>query len=107
MHGEPVRLTGDWPAPARIRFGAERIAELPESCVALGLRRPLLVTDAGLSGSAVVREALALNEAAGLPTVRKAAADGCAPTNPVPVDAVALERIFRDALRGTLRQESQ
>ncbi|MGH6961734.1 MAG: iron-containing alcohol dehydrogenase [Dongiaceae bacterium] len=33
---------------------------------------------------------------------RKAAADGCAPTNPVPVDAPALERIFRDSLRGTL-----
>ena len=40
-------LRGNWNYPTSIKFGAGRIVELPEHCRALGMRRPLLVTDAG------------------------------------------------------------
>ena len=35
----------NWNYPTAIRFGAGRIAELPEACRAAGIARPLLVTD--------------------------------------------------------------
>ena len=59
---------GNWPTPTSIRFGVGRIAELPEACRMLGMRRPLLVTDQGLASLAIVRDVLAANESAGLPT---------------------------------------
>jgi alcohol dehydrogenase class IV len=61
-------LRGNWNYPTSIRFGAGRIAELPAACRAAGITRPLLVTDAGLARLPMVRDALAANEAAGLPT---------------------------------------
>jgi len=39
----------NWNYPTAIRFGAGRIAELPEACKAAGITKPLLVTDAGLA----------------------------------------------------------
>jgi alcohol dehydrogenase class IV len=65
---DPRTLRGDWSYPTAVRFGPGRIAELPEACRALGIGRPLLVTDPGLAGLPMVRRALALNEEAGLPT---------------------------------------
>jgi hypothetical protein len=59
---------GNWPTPTSIRFGVGRIAELPEACRILGMRRPLLVTDQGLASLAIVRDAIAANASAGLPT---------------------------------------
>jgi alcohol dehydrogenase len=53
----------NWNYPTAIRFGAGRIAELPEACRALGMRRPLLVTDPGLAEMAMVKEALAASGA--------------------------------------------
>ena len=47
MAGE---LKGNWHYPTPIRFGNGRIAELADACTALGMRRPLLVTDRGLAG---------------------------------------------------------
>ena len=41
--------TATWSYPTAIRFGAGRIAELPEACRAAGIERPLLVTDRGLA----------------------------------------------------------
>jgi alcohol dehydrogenase len=38
----------NWSYPTAVRFGAGRIAELPEACAAAGISRPLFVTDAGL-----------------------------------------------------------
>jgi len=58
----------NWNYPTAIRFGAGRIAELAEVCRALGVARPLLVTDPGLAGLPMVQDALARNAAAGLPT---------------------------------------
>jgi alcohol dehydrogenase class IV len=59
---------GNWPTPTSIRFGVGRIAELPDACRVVGMRRPLLVTDQGLASLSIVRDAIAANERAGLPT---------------------------------------
>jgi len=61
-------LRGNWNYPTSIRFGMGRIAELPEACRLAGMTRPLLVTDPGLASLPMINEALAANEAAGLPT---------------------------------------
>ncbi|HEU0223267.1 MAG TPA: iron-containing alcohol dehydrogenase, partial [Paracoccaceae bacterium] len=56
----------NWSYPTAIRFGAGRIAELPEACAAAGMQRPLLVTDRGLAKLPVAARALDILEAAGL-----------------------------------------
>ena len=68
MAERPDLPRGNWPAPTNIRFGVGRIAELPEACRSLGMRAPLLVTDAGLATLPIVRDVLAANDRAGLPT---------------------------------------
>jgi alcohol dehydrogenase class IV len=60
------RLSGNWNYPTSIRFGAGRIRELPESCKQVGMRRPLLVTDPGLSALPMVGHAADLCRGAGL-----------------------------------------
>jgi alcohol dehydrogenase class IV len=60
--------SSNWSYPTTIRFGAGRIQELPDVCRALGITRPLLVTDPGLANMPMVRNAIANNAAAGLPT---------------------------------------
>ena len=40
-----MTLTANWSYPTAIRFGAGRISELPDCCKALGISKPLLVTD--------------------------------------------------------------
>ena len=59
-------LTGNWNYPTSIRFGAGRIAELPDTCRELGMERPLLVTDEGLAALDIVKDAVASCTAAGL-----------------------------------------
>jgi alcohol dehydrogenase class IV len=59
-------LHGNWNYPTSIKFGAGRIVELAEHCRALGMRRPLLVTDSGLAGLPMVVRALDLCRKAGL-----------------------------------------
>ncbi len=56
---DTIHLTGNWSYPTAIRFGAGRIAELPEVCKSLHLRHPLLVTDSGLAKLPIVKDALA------------------------------------------------
>ncbi len=58
----------NWNYPTAVRFGAGRIAELPEACRELGLARPLLVTDPGLAKLPMIARALERNRAAGVPT---------------------------------------
>ena len=60
-------LTGNWNYPTSIKFGAGRIVELPDHCRALGMQRPLLVTDAGLAGLPMIGNAVHLCREAGLP----------------------------------------
>lgn len=50
-------LFGNWNFPTSIRFGAGRIRELADACKAVGLRRPLLVTDPGLAKLPMVSSA--------------------------------------------------
>jgi alcohol dehydrogenase class IV len=59
--------TANWSYPTAIRFGAGRIKELADACRAAGIRRPLLVTDAGLAKLAITARAIGLVKAAGLP----------------------------------------
>ncbi len=61
-----MELRGNWNYPTAIRFGAGRIAELPDACRSLGMTRPLLVTDPGLAGLPMVARAVALCRGAGL-----------------------------------------
>jgi alcohol dehydrogenase class IV len=59
-------LRGNWNYPTSVRFGAGRIAELPDACRAAGLRRPLLVTDPGLAALPMLECARAALSDAGL-----------------------------------------
>jgi alcohol dehydrogenase class IV len=68
MTTDAAALRGNWNYPTQIRFGVGRIAELADACRSLGFKRPLLITDPGLAALPMVREAVAANEAAGLPT---------------------------------------
>jgi len=61
-----VTLKGNWNYPTAVRFGPGRIAELAQACRAAGIERPLLVTDSGLSGLPMIRDAMAQLAADGL-----------------------------------------
>ena len=61
-----MSLIGNWNYPTPIKFGAGRITELPEHCLANGIARPLLVTDAGLANAPITTAALQSLQAAGL-----------------------------------------
>lgn len=56
----------NWNYPTAIRFGAGRIAELPDALKAAGITKPLLVTDAGLANLPVTQSTLALLRNAGI-----------------------------------------
>jgi alcohol dehydrogenase class IV len=60
---DPRALHGTWSYPTAVRFGAGRVAELPDACAALGIARPLLITDPGLAGHAVGERVLAIARA--------------------------------------------
>lgn len=60
-----MQLVGNWSYPTAIRFGAGRIAELADACSAVGLKKPLLVTDRGLANLEITSQTLALMEEAG------------------------------------------
>ena len=53
-------LRGNWNYPTSIRFGAGRIAELPDACQHAGHRKPLLVTDPGLAALPMIANAVEL-----------------------------------------------
>jgi alcohol dehydrogenase class IV len=61
-----VILKANWNYPTKIWAGPGRIAELPAACAALGIRRPLLVTDEGLREAPMVSAARALVPGTGL-----------------------------------------
>ena len=63
-----ARFTVNWNYPTLVRFGIGRIRELPDSCRALGMTRPLLVTDPALAALPMIAAAIEANKAAGLPT---------------------------------------
>ncbi|MBR3193126.1 iron-containing alcohol dehydrogenase [Bosea sp. (in: a-proteobacteria)] len=61
-----MTLKANWNYPTAVRFGPGRIAELAQACRAAGIERPLLVTDSGLSGLPMIRDAMAQLAADGL-----------------------------------------
>ncbi|MFD2173172.1 iron-containing alcohol dehydrogenase [Rhodobacter lacus] len=56
----------NWNYPTAIKFGPGRIAELAEQCKAVGITKPLLVTDKALSTLPITAGALDVLETAGL-----------------------------------------
>jgi len=63
MNSVPNR---NWSYPTPIKFGVGRIAELAEHCKAVGLNKPLLVTDKALASLPITTAALDSLDAAGL-----------------------------------------
>ncbi|KEQ12196.1 iron-containing alcohol dehydrogenase [Endozoicomonas numazuensis] len=51
-------FTMQWNYPASIRVGVGRIKELPDVCLELGIKAPLLVTDPGLKALPMLQNAL-------------------------------------------------
>lgn len=61
-----MAIKANWNYPTSVRFGAGRIAELPEALAAAGIKKPLLVTDAGLVHLPVTQDTVKLLKQAGL-----------------------------------------
>jgi alcohol dehydrogenase class IV len=59
-------ISGAWNYPTRVLFGPGKIAELPQACRNLGMKKPLLITDVGLKEHEIVKNAIDLCHAAGL-----------------------------------------
>ena len=55
----------NWNYPTAVKFGAGRIAELPEALKSVGIKKPLLVTDAGLVNLPVTQKTIQLIKDAG------------------------------------------
>jgi alcohol dehydrogenase class IV len=62
-----VATKANWNYPTAVKFGAGRIAELPEALKAAGIAKPLLVTDAALASLPVTQKALDILRQAGVP----------------------------------------
>lgn len=74
-------LSGNWNYPTRVVFGAGSIHRLPEFCLNLGMKKPLLITDEGLQANPITLNALKLMKDKGL------AADIFAGVKPNPTGA--------------------
>ncbi|WP_269932335.1 iron-containing alcohol dehydrogenase [Aminobacter sp. HY435] len=62
-----TKLVSKWNYPTTVRFGAGRIAELPEVLAVTGIKRPLFVTDPGLAKLPVVASTLKILDDAKVP----------------------------------------
>jgi len=89
---DSMNLIGNWNYPTSVRFGPGRIRELPEFVAAAGMKRPLLVTDPGLSGLSMIASALTALHKAGLPAEKF---DGVQ-ANPVAANVEAGLAVYRD-----------
>jgi alcohol dehydrogenase class IV len=66
MSSHLENMHGNWGFPTTVRFGVGRIAELADACRELGMARPLVVTDKGLAGLAMIQDAVTMLTDAGL-----------------------------------------
>ncbi|WP_323006078.1 iron-containing alcohol dehydrogenase [Pseudorhodobacter sp.] len=62
-HSVPNR---NWSYPTAIKFGVGRISELAQHCKAVGIAKPLLVTDRALASLPITAQALDILDTAGL-----------------------------------------
>ncbi|MDN5788442.1 iron-containing alcohol dehydrogenase [Pseudorhodobacter sp.] len=62
-HSVPNR---NWSYPTAIKFGVGRISELADHCKAVGMKKPLLVTDRALATLPITAQALDILDKAGL-----------------------------------------
>ncbi|OYX42806.1 MAG: alcohol dehydrogenase [Rhodobacterales bacterium 32-67-9] len=58
--------TANWSYPTAVKFGPGRIKELADHCKAVGIKKPLLVTDKALASLPITAQALGILDAAGL-----------------------------------------
>ncbi len=58
--------TANWSYPTAIKFGPGRIRELADHCKAVGMKKPLLVTDKALASLPITAQALGILDAGGL-----------------------------------------
>ena len=61
-----MTLMGNWSYPTQIKFGAGRIREISDACNQANIKRPLLITDKGLSNLPITSRTLQLMKEAGL-----------------------------------------
>ena len=61
-----MTLIGNWSYPTQIKFGAGRIREIADACNQANIKRPLLITDKGLSNLPITSRTLQLMNEAGL-----------------------------------------
>jgi alcohol dehydrogenase class IV len=86
-----MTITANWSYPTSIKFGAGRIKELADHCKALGIEKPLLITDRGLAPMPITQNALDILEAAGLGRALFADVD----SNPTDVNLDAGVKAFK------------
>ncbi|MGF6155953.1 alcohol dehydrogenase class IV [Ensifer sp. KUDG1] len=87
-----MTITANWSYPTSIKFGAGRIKELADHCKAVGMKKPLLITDRGLAPMAITQNALDILESAGLGRAIFADVD----PNPNDVNLAAGVKAFKD-----------
>ena len=87
-----MTITANWSYPTAIKFGAGRIKELAEHCKAVGMKKPLLITDRGLAPMPITQNALDILEANGLGRAIFADVD----PNPNDVNLAAGVKAFKD-----------
>ena len=88
-------LVGTWNYPTPVRFGVNRIEELPDACRELGFEKPLLITDPVLAKLPLVRDTLAILARAGM----KAGVFHDVQPNPVGENVTAGVEAFKIATR--------
>ena len=84
-------MNANWNYPTRVWFGAGRIAELPAACRALGVKRPLVITDRGLATAGITHDVLQILAANGLGSALCSEAQ----PNPVLDNLLAAVNVFR------------
>jgi alcohol dehydrogenase class IV len=87
-----MNLRGNWNYPTSVKFGAGRISELAEHVKAVGMKRPLLVTDLFLAKQPMLKAALKQLKAAGVET----AVFSDVKPNPVAANVEAGVKVLRD-----------
>jgi alcohol dehydrogenase class IV len=87
-----MSITANWSYPTAVKMGAGRIKELADHCKAVGMKKPLLITDRGLAPMAITQNALDILEAAGLGRAIFADVD----PNPNDINLEAGVKAFKD-----------